>query len=109
MTHGTAMLARDPHEHVSIQTYARLAGVLGLISIIAGGFGEAYAPGVVFVAGDPIATAQHILGHEALFRWGFAGYLVEALCDAALTMAFWVLVRPVNARFAMLMVVFRII
>jgi len=40
---------------------------------------------------------------------GFAGYLVEALCDAALTMAFWVLVRPVHRNLAMLMVVFRII
>jgi hypothetical protein len=80
-----------------------------LITIVAGGFGEAYVPGVVFVAGDPAATAQHILGNESLFRWGFAGYLVEALCDATLTMAFWVLVRPVHRNLAMLMVVFRII
>jgi hypothetical protein len=109
MTHDTAMLARHPYEQESIQTYARLAGVLGMITIIAGGFGEAYAPGVVFVAGDPTATAQHLLGNESLFRWGFAAYLVEALCDATLTMVFWVFVRPVHARLAMLMVVFRII
>ena len=109
MTHGAAILSRDPGERESIQTYARLAGVLGLITVVAGGFGEAYVPGVVFVAGDPAATAQHILGNESLFRWGFAGYLVEALCDATLTMAFWVLVRPVHRNLAMLMVVFRII
>lgn len=109
MTHGAAILSLDPGERESIQTYARLAGVLGLITVVAGGFGEAYVPGVVFVAGDPAATAQHILGNESLFRWGFAGYLVEALCDAALTMAFWVLVRPVHRNLAMLMVVFRII
>lgn len=109
MTQGATMLAREPYEHESIQTYARLAGVLGILTIIAGGFGEAYAPGVVFVAGDPTATAQHVLGNESLFRWGFAAYLVEALCDATLTMVFWVFVRPVHARLAMLMVVFRII
>lgn len=109
MTHGAATLAQNPYEHESMQTYARLAGVLGIITIFAGGFGEAYAPGVVFVAGDPTATAQHLLGNESLFRWGFAAYLVEALCDATLTMAFWVLVRPVHAKLAMLMVVFRII
>src|ERR1700712_2409047 len=109
MTHGAAILSRDPGERESIQTYARLAGILGLITVVAGGFGEAYVPGVVFVAGDPTATAQHILGNESLFRWGFAGYLVEALCDATLTMAFWVLVRPVHRNLAMLMVVFRII
>jgi hypothetical protein len=101
--------AATPPRSESIQTYARLAGVLGLISVVAGAFGEAYVPGVILVTGDAAATAQRILDHEMLFRWGFAGYLVEALCDAALTMAFWVLVRPVHRNLAMLMVVFRII
>ena len=98
-----------PPRSESIQTYARLAGVLGLISVLAGAFGEAYVPGVIIVSGDAAATAQRIRDHEMLFRWGFAGYLVEALCDAGLTMAFWVLVRPVHRNLAMLMVVFRII
>ena len=109
MTHTDAILPRLPVDGESIQTYARLAGILGLITVVAGGFGEAYVPGTVFVAGDPAATAHRILENESLFRWGFAGYLTEALCDAALTMAFWVLVRPVHRNLAMLMVVFRII
>jgi hypothetical protein len=109
MTHGAATLSRFSGESESIQTYARVAGVLGLMSVVAGAFGEAYVPSVIFVAGDAAGTAQRILGNELLFRWGFACYLVEALCDAALTMAFWVLVRPVNRNLAMLMVVFRII
>ena len=109
MTDGAQSLTGDPAGRESIQTYARLAGVLGLITIVAGGFGEAYVPTKMFVAGDPAATAQRILGNESLFRWGFAGYLVEALCDATLTMLFWVLVRPVHRNLAMLMVVFRII
>jgi hypothetical protein len=101
MTPSAAILPRAPGEGESVQACARLAGVLGL--------SEAYVPGAIFVAGDPAATAQRILGNEALFRWGFAGYLVEALCDAALTMVFWVLVRPVQRNLAMLMVVFRIV
>jgi hypothetical protein len=109
MTSGVGKLSRYTDESESIQTYARLAGVLGLLSVVGGAFGEAYVPNVISVAGDPVATAQKILGHEMLFRWGFAGYLVEALCDAGLTMAFWVLVRPVHRNLAMLMVVFRII
>jgi hypothetical protein len=109
MTSSAAKLSRYTDESESIQTYARLAGVLGLLSVVGGAFGEAYVPNVISVAGDPVATAQKILGHEMLFRWGFAGYLVEALCDAGLTMAFWVLVRPVHRNLAMLMVVFRII
>ena len=93
----------------SIQTYARLAGALGLVSVVAGGFGEAYAPGAIFVAGDASATAQRVIAHESLFRWGFTGYLVEALCDATLTMLFWTLLRPVHRNLAMLMVVLRVI
>ena len=93
----------------SIQVYARLAGALGLLSMVAGGFGEAYVPSVTIVAGDPGATARRILASEALFRWGFAGYLIEALCDAMLTMAFFVLFRPVHGSLAMAMVVLRII
>lgn len=93
----------------NIQRYARLAGVLGVLTLIAGAFGEAYVPSAIMVSGDPAATAGNIVGSEALFRWGFAGYLVEALCDAGLTMTFWVLIRPVHPNLAMGMVVFRII
>jgi hypothetical protein len=109
MSHGPAVLPPEPPARELIQRYARLAGILGLITVVAGGFGEAYVPGALFVADDPAATAQRILAHESLFRWGFAGYLVVALCDASLTMVFWVLVRPVHRNLAMLMVVFRII
>src|SRR5688572_31796858 len=93
----------------NIQGYARLAGVLGVLTLVAGGFGEAYVPSAILVSGDPAATVRNVLEMESLFRWGFAGYLVEALCDAGLTMAFWVLVRPVHRNLAMGMVVFRII
>lgn len=92
-----------------IQSYARLAGILGILTLVAGGFGEAYVPSAIIVWGDAGATATNILSSESLFRWGFAGYLVEALCDAGLTMAFWVLIRPVHRNLAMLMVVLRII
>lgn len=93
----------------SVRHYARLAGALALLTVVAGGFGEVYVPDSLIVSGDPRATAQRILGDESLFRLGFASYLVEALCDATLTMLFWVLVRPVHRNLAMLMVVCRVI
>jgi len=92
-----------------IQAYARLAGVLGVITLIVGGFGEAYVPGAIMVAGDAAATARNILAPEALCRWGFAAYLVEAFCDVGLAMAFWVLFRPAHRNVALLMVLFRVI
>ncbi|HEX6314469.1 MAG TPA: DUF4386 domain-containing protein [Gemmatimonadaceae bacterium] len=93
----------------TIQAWARLAGALGLVSGVVGAFGEAYVPGLIMVAGDAAGTARNLAASEPLFRWGFAAYLVEALCDATLTIAFWVLVRPVSRGLAMGMVVFRII
>lgn len=106
---GDAPMLSHAGDAESIQAYARLAGALGLLSAVAGGFGEAYVPSVIHVSGDPGATAANILASEALFRWGFAGYLVEAVCDATLTMVFYVLLRPVHRNLAMAMVVFRII
>lgn len=39
------------------QTYARIAGALFLISMVAGLFGELYAPSHIIVSGDAAATA----------------------------------------------------
>jgi hypothetical protein len=105
----SAIAATASAPDAPIRRYTVLAGLLGVLTLIGGGFGEAYVPGALIVSGDAAATARNILGREALFRWGFAGYLIEALCDAGLTMAFWVLTRPVSRNLSMLMVVLRII
>lgn len=93
----------------AIQAYARTAGVLGLISIMAGGFGEAYVPAVLVVPRDAAATAAGILTSESLFRWGFTAYLVEAVCDVGLTLLFYLLLRVVRKDLALLAVFFRLI
>jgi hypothetical protein len=89
--------------------YARTAGVLGLISIVAGGFGEAYVPAVLVVSRDAAATATNIVTSESLFRWGFIGYLIEAPCDTGLTLLFYLLLRVVRKDLALLAVFFRLI
>jgi hypothetical protein len=100
----SAMTARRS----SIQTYARIGGVLFLVSIVAGGFGEGLAPSQLIAPGDAAATARHILTSDTLFRAGFASYLVEGLCDAALTAVFFILLRPVDLGLTVGVVVFRI-
>jgi hypothetical protein len=92
----------------SIQTYTRVGGVLFLVSLVAGGFGEGFAPGQLIASGDAAATARHILNSDAVFRVGFASYLVEALCDVALTVVFYVLLRPVNTVVTLGIVLFRV-
>jgi hypothetical protein len=82
--------------------YARIAGILGLISVVAGGFGEAFVPSVLIVSADATATANNIIASDMLFRVGFASYLVEGLCDVTLTLLLYALLRPVHRDLALL-------
>jgi hypothetical protein len=94
---------------MTIQTYARIAGVLFLVSFVAGGFGEAYVPSQLIVSGDAAATAGNIKALGSLFRWGFAGYLVEAVCDIGLSLIFYALLRPVRRDIALLAAFFGLV
>jgi Domain of unknown function (DUF4386) len=91
------------------QAYARIAGVLLVLSFVGGGFGEAYVPSRLIVSGDAGATAQNIKALDSLFRMGFAGYLVEAVCDISLALIFYVLLRPVHRYLALLAAFFGLV
>jgi hypothetical protein len=78
------------------QRYARVAGILLVISILAGGFGESYVPGKLLAANDLAETAHRMAASAGLFRAGFAFYLIEAACDISLTAIFFLLLRPVS-------------
>lgn len=88
----------------SPQFYAKTAGVLLLISIIAGGFGEIFVLSKLIVNGDATATAHNIMASESLFRFGFASYLIEAICDVTLIMILYLLLKPVHKNIALLTV-----
>ena len=89
-------------DSVDAQRYARAAGILILLSIVFGTWGEAYVPSKLIVSGDAAATAQNILASPLLFRTGFAAYLIEAICDVALALVFYVLLWPVDRNLALL-------
>jgi hypothetical protein len=93
----------------SVQAYARAAGVMFLISFVAGSFGEFYVPSKLIVVGDAAATVSNIVGHETLFRLGFAAYLLEALCDVALALVLYVLLKPIHRNLALLSAFFGLV
>jgi len=93
----------------SVQTYARIAGLLFLLSMIGGGFGEFYVPTRIIVAGDATATANNIVAFNSLFRWGFAGYMLEAVSDISLAWIMYVLLRPVHKDLALLAAFFGLV
>ena len=89
-------------EIATVQRYARYAGVAMLLSIVFGGLGEAYLPGKIIVSGDATATATNIVQHPTLFRMVFASYLVEGLCDIALCVFWYIVLKPVDRNVALL-------
>lgn len=101
--------ASDWISPATVNKYARLAGILFLLTIVAGGFGEAYVQSRVIVNGDANATAHNVITSVSLFRWGFASYLVEALCDITLAWLFYLLLRPVHRHVALLSLCFGLV
>jgi hypothetical protein len=93
----------------SPQTYARIGGVLYLIIILIGSAGEALIRSRLIVSGDATATAANIRASEFLWRLGIAGELVLLICAVALTLVFYVLLRPVSRDLALLAVFFNLV
>jgi hypothetical protein len=86
----------------TLHFYSRVAGVAMLLSIVFGLLGEMILPDMIVVRQNAAATAANILAHPTLFRLSFAAYLVEGLCDVALCVFFYILLRPVDRHLALL-------
>lgn len=88
---------------------ARTAGLLYLIVIVCAGFAEGYVRSGLIVPGDAAATAGSITASEWLYRVGFASDLVAFLCDAAIAVLLYVLLRPVSKTLSLLAASFRLL
>lgn len=93
----------------SLQRTARVAGVLYLVVIVCAGFAEGYIRTGLIVPGDAAATADNIASAEGLYRVGFASDLVAFLCDVAISVLLYVLLRPVSKTLSLLAAAFRLI
>jgi len=87
---------------------ARAAGFLYLITIIAGGFAEAFVREGLTVSGDAVATARNILASEQMYRFGFVADLVTLICGTILSLIFYILFKPVNRNLSLLALIFSI-
>ena len=99
----------DRTVEASPQRYARVGGLLYLIIIVIGFLGEAVVRGGLIVSGDPAATAEKIRSSEFFWRAGIAGELLLLVCAVALTVIFYVLLRPVSRDLALLAMVFNLV
>jgi hypothetical protein len=91
------------------QTYARTGGVLYLIIIVLGLFGEAFVRNRLVVEGYAMATASNLRSMESLWRLHIAAELLLLICAIALLLTFFFLLRPVSRDLALLAVFFNLV
>jgi Domain of unknown function (DUF4386) len=99
----------DRAVETSPQLYARIGGVLYLIIIVVGLFGEAFVRGRLIISGDATATAANIRSLESLWRFHIAAELFLLICAVALLMILFVLLKPVSRELALLAAFFNLV
>src|SRR6185295_8138739 len=91
------------------QRAARLSGLLYLVIIAGGAIAELFVRERVLVAGDAVATANNVLAHERLFRWGFASDLFAGLCVIPLIYLLYELLKDGNRHVARTTIFFSLV
>lgn len=87
---------------------ARVAGVLYLAIIVLGVWSEGVVRSGIVVAGSPSETAANVLAATTRFRMSLVADSVMVLCDVALAVLLFVLLRPVSNVLAMTAAAFRL-
>jgi len=93
----------------SPRVISRIGGVLYLIIIVGGLFGEAFIRNRLVVPGDAEATAANVGALESLWRFGIAAEFFMLVCTTALALVLFVLLRPVSRDLALLAVFFNLV
>jgi hypothetical protein len=101
-------LSANDRSEASPQSLARIAGLLYLAIIVLGLSGELAVRSTLIVPGDAAATAARITTSEGLFRLGFLADSVMFLCDVALGVLLYLLLRPVSKTVSLMAMCFRL-
>ena len=88
---------------------ARLAGALYLLTMATALFAEAYVRGTLLDGDSAAQTARNIAEAQGLFRVGLASDLLTYTGVVVLVWALHQLLRPVDARLALLALCFRLV
>jgi hypothetical protein len=87
----------------SLNSTARIAGLLYLILVITGIYGVMYVPSQIIVPGDSVSTAKNIISNEFLFRTGALNDVISNTIFLFLVLVLYRLLKEVNEKQAKLM------
>lgn len=90
------------------RTAAKVTGVIYLAAMATSMFAEFYLRGPLIVRGDAVQTAINIVAAERLFRISSVIHLLTFASDAAIAVALYVVLRPVNRNLALLAAFWRL-
>jgi Domain of unknown function (DUF4386) len=88
---------------------ARLAGAMYLVTMATALFAEGYVRGTLLVSESAAQTAQNIVRSNQLFRVGIAADLITFVGVVVLVWSLYQLLKPVDARLAVLGAFFRLV
>jgi hypothetical protein len=89
----------------SARNPGRVAGLWYLLLVFGGPVRLIYIPNKLFVHDNAAATANNIVAHEWLFRFGMVSELANAMILIFLTLAFYRLFKSVDQHLAVLVVI----
>ena len=95
----------NTQEKMNPKKTARVAGLLYLLIAIFGIFSMLYGPESLIVIGDAGATAKNIEAYKTMYRFAFMGDLLGQVIFIFLVLLLYKLLKSVNKKQAVLMVV----
>lgn len=94
---------------IRVARWARFSGALYLAIIVFGVWSDAAIRGSLVASGDPVQTAANILAAPGSFRLSLALDSLMVLCDVALAVALYFLLRNVSEVGAAMAAAFRLV
>jgi len=98
----------DSTSSTSPLIYARLAGLMYIVTIILGVFSVNYVACSLIVPGNDTATVNNIMENESLFRVGIATEILMYLLVVVLAFSLYVVLSTVNRNLALLALLWRL-
>ncbi len=98
----SSVAAKQRIAETSPRVKARLAGACQVVEGLTSAFGQVVVLGRLVVSDNAAATAVNILGHERLFRLGFAFSVIGVVIHVAWALLLYDLLKPVSRSVSLL-------